>query len=418
MSEALLRLGHAKEAGEFLAWYAPFQFENGAVPCCVDRRGADPVPEHDSHGELIYLAGRYFDFTHDRAALDAVWPRLFAAADHLDALRAQRRTAEYRSAAKSAFFGLLPESISHEGYSDHPVHSYWDDFWALRGLADAARLARLLGRAAEAQRFAESSREMQADVEASLRRVIAERKIDFIPGSADLADLDATSTTIALDPCGQSGRLPEPELERTFERYWERFQKRRADRTADGADYTPYEWRIVGSFVRLGWRERAGELAAFFMGDRRPEGWSQWAEVVWPRVREPKFIGDMPHGWVAADFLRSFLDLFAYERDGDDALVVGAGIPLEWMREGSGVAISGLRTRWGTLDLALSATGAEVATVRVRLGGTAAPAGGFAIPWPLPGDRVSATVDGRPVPAAAEIVVRRLPAEVVLRGRP
>ncbi len=421
MSEALLRLGHAKEAGEFLAWYAPFQFESGAVPCCVDRRGADPVPEHDSHGELIYLSGRYFDFTHDRAALDAIWPRVVAAADHLDALRAQRRTEEYRSAAKSAFFGLLPESISHEGYSDHPVHSYWDDFWALRGLADAARLARLLGRAAEAERFAESSREMQADVEASLRRVIAERGIDFIPGSADLADFDATSTTIALDPCGQSGRLPERELERTFERYWERFQKRRADRTADGADYTPYEWRIVGSFVRLGWRERAGELAAFFLGDRRPEGWSQWAEVVWPRVREPKFLGDMPHGWVAADFLRSFLDLFAYERDADDALVVGAGIPVDWMREGSGVAISGLRTRWGTLDLALSANGAEVAevaTVRVRLGGTAAPPGGFAIPWPLPGERVSASVDGRTVPAGAEIVVRRLPAEVVLRGRP
>jgi hypothetical protein len=88
------------------------------------------------------------------------------------------------------------------------------------------------------------------------------------------------------------------------------------------------------------------------------------------------------------------------------------------MREGSGVAIPGLRTRWGALDLALSATGAEVAEVRARLGGTAAPPGGFAIPWPLPGARVFASVDGRTVPAAAEIVVRRLPAEVVLRGRP
>jgi len=419
MSEALLRLGHAEEAGEFLAWYAPYQFESGAVPCCVDRLGADPVPEHDSHGELIYLAGRYFDFTHDRTALEAVWPRVAAAADHLDALRAQRRTAEYRSGARSIFFGLLPESISHEGYSDHPVHSYWDDFWAIRGLADAARLARVLGRGAEAERFAASSREMQSDVGASLSRVMAERGIDFIPGSADLADFDATSTTVALDPCGQRALLPEPALRRTFEKYWERFQSRRAARTADGADYTPYEWRIVGSLVRLGWRERAGELAEFFLGDRRPESWSQWAEVVWPRVREPKFIGDMPHGWVAADFLRSFLDLFAYERDADDALVVGAGVPAGWMREGDGVAISGLRTRWGALDLAMSAKGesAGAAEVRVRLGGTAAPPGGFAIPWPLEGERVSASVDGRPVPAGAEIPVRRLPAVVVLKGR-
>src|SRR5690606_13533285 len=44
-SEMLLRMGHAEVAKEFLAWYAPYQFANGKVPCCVDRRGADPVPE-------------------------------------------------------------------------------------------------------------------------------------------------------------------------------------------------------------------------------------------------------------------------------------------------------------------------------------------------------------------------------------
>ena len=32
-----------------------YQFANGKVPCCVDRRGADPVPENDSHGEFLYL---------------------------------------------------------------------------------------------------------------------------------------------------------------------------------------------------------------------------------------------------------------------------------------------------------------------------------------------------------------------------
>ena len=36
------------------AWYAPYQFASGKVPCCVDARGADPVPENDSQGEFIY----------------------------------------------------------------------------------------------------------------------------------------------------------------------------------------------------------------------------------------------------------------------------------------------------------------------------------------------------------------------------
>ena len=56
------------------------------------------------------------------------------AADYTDELREQRLTSEYESGDKLLFRGLLPESISHEGYSSNPVHSYWDDFFALRGL--------------------------------------------------------------------------------------------------------------------------------------------------------------------------------------------------------------------------------------------------------------------------------------------
>ena len=54
---------------DFIEWYSANQFENGKVPCVVDFRGPDPVPEHDSHGELIYLLREYFNFTKDTAFL-------------------------------------------------------------------------------------------------------------------------------------------------------------------------------------------------------------------------------------------------------------------------------------------------------------------------------------------------------------
>ncbi|HEY0195543.1 MAG TPA: discoidin domain-containing protein, partial [Kofleriaceae bacterium] len=56
IGEALLRLGHPEVAAAFLRWYLPFQAASGRVPCCVEHGGAVPVPEHDSHGELIHLA--------------------------------------------------------------------------------------------------------------------------------------------------------------------------------------------------------------------------------------------------------------------------------------------------------------------------------------------------------------------------
>jgi hypothetical protein len=410
-SAALLRLGHESVAREFLEWFAPFQFDDGKVPCCVDRRGADPVPENDSHGELLFLAGEYWRFTGDRRTIEKVWPHLSRAAAYIDVLRRQRRTPEYAADAKRAFFGLLPESISHEGYSSNPVHSYWDDFWAIRGLSDAAELARAIDRPDEARRFASSRDELRADVHASIRRVIASRAIDFIPGSADLADLDATSTTIALSPGEEQSLLPPRELARTFERYWESLTARRAG--SGGVDgYTPYEWRTVGAFVRLGWRDRAKELADYLFADRRPGAWNQWAEVVWRDPRTPKFIGDMPHGWVGSDYIRSLLDLFAYERPEDRALVLGAGVPAEWLRSNRGVSLRGLRTRWGSLDLAMSE---NARGVRISIGGSVrTPPGGFAVRPPLAARPRRVTVGGKAVSfSGAELLVRTVPAEIL-----
>ena len=43
--------------------------------------------------------------------------------------------------APERFAGIIAPSISHEGYSAKPMHSYWDNFWALRGYKDAADIA-------------------------------------------------------------------------------------------------------------------------------------------------------------------------------------------------------------------------------------------------------------------------------------
>src|SRR5262249_22764894 len=117
-------------------------------------------------------------------------------------------------------------------------------------------------------------------------------------------------------------------------------------------DYTPYELRNVGAFVRLGWRQRAHQLLDFFLGDRRPAGWNQWAEVVGRDARRARFVGAMPHGWVASDFIPSVLDVFAYERGTDEALVLAAGVPTEWLRSAT-VGISNLRTPYGALSYTL-----------------------------------------------------------------
>ena len=409
-STALLRFGHADAVREFLLWYARYQYPNGKIPCCVDRRGADPVPEHDSEGEFIYLVMEYFRHTGDRALLAQMWPHVTGAVNYLDSLRQTHRTAEYHSGSNRLYFGLLPPSISHEGYSAKPMHSYWDDFFALRGFKDATAMATALGYTADATRIGALRDEFATDLYASIDAVMKERRIDYIPGAADLGDFDATSTTIAITPVDELPRLPRAALERTFERYWTNASARRNPGLAWDA-YTPYELRTVGAMLRLGWKDRALAMLDDFLADQAPVEWNQWPEVVWHDRRAAKFIGDMPHTWVGSDFLRSAADLFVYEREADSALVVGQGIPDAWLM-GSGVAVNRLSTWWGPISY--TAARAGFVTTLIIAAGIRVPAGGLIIYPPGSQSPRRITVNGQPVVAGADgtITVRSAPARI------
>jgi hypothetical protein len=412
-SDALLRTGHADRVAAFLDWYAPFQFASGKVPCCVDQRGADPVPEDDSNGEFLFLVHQLYRYTGDTVMLRRMWPRVTLAVNYLDSLRHIERVPANRTPARLQFYGLLPPSISHEGYSAKPMHSYWDDFWALRGFRDAAAVAAALGKPADSARFGQIAHEFENDLLASIRAAQQAHGIDFIPGSADLGDFDATSTTIALEPGGEQSVLPEPALANTFDRYW-RIAFARATGREPWKDYTPYELRTVGSFVRLGEPQRSLALLDFFHKGQRPAEWNEWAEVVRRDPRAPGFIGDMPHTWVGSDFIRSLLDMFVYERD--SVLVVGAGIPERWAGAAGGAGISRLRTPYGLINVdEHTAIRGATNVVHIAVSGlTRMPPGGIVVNAPFPLRPVRATVNGRParLRIGGAVMLTSLPASV------
>jgi hypothetical protein len=378
MAEGLDRLGHADLSADYLRFYAPFVFSDGKVPCCVDQRGADPVPENDSHGEFIFLAAETYRYTHDEALLRSVWPQVQAAVAYMDTLRASTRTAENRTRETRHLYGLLPPTISHEGYSDKAAWSFWDDFWGLLGYKDAVFIAQTLGDNAAAGRFIASRDQFQTDIRNAITGTAIRHRIDWIAGAADRGDFDATSTTIALSPAGAQADLPQGLMKRTFEKYWENFTARQENRSA-WKDYTPYELRNVGAFVRLGQRDRAMRALDFFFADRRPQAWNGWAEVVGRDLREPRFIGDMPHAWISSDYIRSALDMFVYERDSDHTLVLAAGLPLDWLDTPTGVGVRAVRTAYGALTYGFKRE-AGVAVLTIAPG--VAPPGGFVVQWP------------------------------------
>jgi hypothetical protein len=390
MVAGLLRLGEQRAAREFVDWFGGFIFASGKVPCCVDQRGADPVVENDSHGEYLYAVAEVWRHTQDRDFLARHWPQVQRVMAWMEALRQSER----RPGADSRFSGLMPPSISHEGYSDKPAYAYWDDFWALRGYKDAVQIAQALGEAGIAQRWAGWRDEFNADLSASLAATAAHDRLDYLAGAADRGDFDATSSTMALNPAQAQDSLPPGLLAGTFRRYAADALARAAG-TRPYKDYTPYELRNIGALVRLGQPQTALQLLDFFFADQRPRGWNQWAEVVLPDAREPRFLGDMPHAWVSSDYLRAALDLLVFDREPQGQLVLAAGVLPAWRAAGD-VKVAGLSTGWGRLDYRLLRTGRgwalHVDHVPERLPGE------LRLAWPGNEAVPRAVADGRTLP--------------------
>ncbi len=417
MGAALLRVGCADEVRDFLRWYAPYQAVDGNVPSCVDRTGPDWLPEHDSHGQLVFLVADYFRFTRDRAFLAEMWPAVLRAVDYLESLRNQRLTAEFATGDRRACFGILPESVSHEGYLAQPVHAYWDDFWALRGLGDAMHLARGLGDAAQEQRIAALRDGLRTCLYASIEATIAARGLAYVPGSVEWADFDPTATATALTTTDAIECLPPAALTFTYDEYLRGFRKRRRGEI-DWNNYTAYEIRILGALIRLGRIEEAHEVLEFFLADRRSRAWNQWPEISWRDPRSPGHLGDVPHSWIGAEWILAVLSLFAYEHPTNGSLVLAAGIPADWLDGGTEIAVENLPTWYGRLSYTLSRQRDD--TLHVSLtGDLEAPPGGIvvhsALSWPL----ASVTVDGRSVAdhEARSVIIDHCPATVVLKCR-
>jgi len=436
-SGALLELGFDDEVKQFLRWFAGYVGKDGWVPCCVDARGADPVPEHDSFGEFIWAVAEVWRFTRDEAFVSEMWPHVKAVAGCMSRLRATRMTPAYKDGDKRAMFGLLPESISHEGYSARPVHSYWDQAFALRGFIDAAMLAGVVGDPASAAALAAERDDFRAALTESIRLTTLAHHLDVVPASVELGDFDPTSTAVAF-LLGTEDVYARDALERSFDKYVGDLRARRGLRTP-GVGYTAYELRNATALLLLGRKAEAIELLSALTDDQRPAAWNQWPEISWLSPLEPSFLGDLPHTWIGSTYVHAVRTLLVTEREKDDSLLVAGGIPLEWLNTGGDVGGRALPTWFGLLTLRIRRQGEsdpervvvelEAATGpgdtgpepgrSARASSFVMPAGGIEVAAPFGGDVAAVTVDG--VAGRLEqgsVRVRRLPATVVFEYKP
>lgn len=390
----LMRMGLPGPAREYLRWFADHAVhENGLVSPILGEdgsvdRGFGSDLEYDSQGQFVTLVADVARLDGGAQTVREYLPKVRLALHFIEQLRARTMVPNYQQdkEAPERFRGILAPSISHEGYSV-PTHSYWDDYWALKGLQDGAWLAAALGDR-ELDTWAQSQyKALHEGVAASIKATMVWKKIAFVPSSADLGDPDATGTSIALDPCDQAAVLPEAALAFTFDEYLKKIRTRATSKEI--WDFTPYELRNVLTYVHLDRPADAREVLTELLRYRRPLAWQMFAEVVHSRLRHAGYFGDMPHTWIGTELVRAVIGMLMH--DGEQALELLPGAPEAWL-SGEGIRLSELRTAYGRLTMSARQEGARL-QIKLRPGIRSDIA--VHVKWPNRQKPKQVTVDGR-----------------------
>ncbi|WP_447964623.1 discoidin domain-containing protein [Nitrospira sp. Ecomares 2.1] len=352
ISSTLMRLGFFEEVRGFLNWYAERVEPDGLVPPILFTSGEvydgwGRNIEWDSQGQFIYAIMEYYRFTGDRDFLEKHFEAVHRAMKYMVILRERTLDPKHYEhlEAGERLKGILPPSISHEGFIT-PMHSYWDDFWAIRGWADGIEMAEILGRKFLADWAKEEAKNFSTSVRESIEKTIAWKSLDYIPVDADKGTPDPTSIAIAMFPTEAWQVLPADILDRTFREYYQMVKKR--DASSLPYSYTPYEVRNILALATLGYRKEAFHLHEILFKGRRPANWNEFAEVVLSDSRKGVYIGDMPHTWVGAGYVNSVRGLIVMEEDNSKTLNLLFGTPREWL-VGNGITLSNFPTHFGNL---------------------------------------------------------------------
>jgi hypothetical protein len=320
--------------------------------------------EADAPGEGIWALARHARMTGDRDWAARIFPHVRARVEWLDRMRRATGPIRVITENRSAFTRNRPDgSVLCGAARDGLIRGRMDwhdpDFyincWAVCGYRQAADMAGLLGEHA----LAAGWRAAGDALEQAVTRVL-------LPAYGNERD-----PAVAPHPTGVETSDPAA-LRQRFASWY------RAKRlTPDGARnpeklWTYFEAAQAHNAVLLGLRDEAwvnlrGMLApagtwdttAFIEG--RASGiehlpFEDTARVRGWLDRQHALGGNMPHNWTSAEMICLLRSVFVIEEG--DGLVLGAGVPREWMRPGARFGVQDLPTDFGKVSYTV-AVGAD-----------------------------------------------------------
>ena len=340
---ALLQFGHAGAVRSTIDTILAAQEINGRIPPILGDKAPWDDEEWDSQGQAIFLATSYHRYTGELDTLLAWYPALRASAGFISDLR------DSTSSSDGPIQGLLPPSKSAEDLGSAEWHHYWDDFWALAGLQEAAYAASLVGELEDEALLRAEADELRAAILNSIEAVMGPNA-DYIPSSVEnlVGSAMARGTVPALWPVEVLPREM-PLLSRSFQHYHKQFiaPDQGGFRHVQG-QFWPYGGlELAHAYLRLGRLDVLHQILGWTLDHQTLPGTFAWAEQVHP-THGGFSGGDMPHAWAAADYATLVREMLISERGG--ALELFSGVPDWWLSDGKVISLENAPSHFGTLS--------------------------------------------------------------------
>jgi len=159
-------------------------------------------------------------------------------------------------------------------------------------------------------------------------------------------------------------------------------------------------------------QEAFPELDRPFLVDPAGVLWAAYPDA--PQLYGRQFTHRDWYRGVSREWKPYMSDVFEGARD--QALVVAAGVPVEWLEGDGGVGVDGLPTWYGTLGFAMRRAGDGVDMDLALTGDVMMPAGGIVVRPPGDAPLRAVVVNGKPITrfTDAQATVEELPARVRL----
>lgn len=307
------------------------------------------------NGIVLYILYRHALLTQDLAWLRENWETVKKVVHVIKELRTKSRVDPQAPEA-----GLMPPGFPDGGIGG-TVAEYTNVYWNLAGLKAAVEAARLIG-APELSDWEAEFKDFMAAFQAAAKR-------DAKPAGDGLAYLPILmKPQEGIDPVrGQWGFTHAVYPGKLFAagdplalgnmQLLDQHQKEGlvlgTGWMADGI------WNYFGSFyghahLWLGHGEKAAEILYAFANHASPL--RAWREEQLPHDadKEGKFVGDMPHNWASAEFIRLTRNLLVLERGSELHLL--EGIPRNWLAPGAVTELKNVATDFGPVSMKIEVT--------------------------------------------------------------